>query len=60
MNKIVYSLRIMEQLVERGFIPISMMPNPKYPQFNCWIFENTNELNEAFASIVQEANDNER
>lgn len=31
----------MLQLVERGHVPISTMPNPKYPKFMCWVFENT-------------------
>lgn len=44
MNKIIYSLKVMEQLVEKGNIPISTMPNPKFPQFNCWIFEVTEKF----------------
>ena len=37
-NMIVYSLKVMEKLVERGHFPLQMMPNPKFPQYNCWIF----------------------
>ena len=39
MNKIIYSLNIMEQLVNKGHVPVSSMPNPKYPQYMCWIFK---------------------
>jgi hypothetical protein len=42
--KIIYSLRIMRKLVERGFVPEHTMPNPQFPQFNCWVFE----INEQF------------
>ncbi len=38
LNKIIYSLRIMEKLVERGYAPLTSMPNPKFPQFQCWVF----------------------
>lgn len=36
--KIIYSLKIMRQLVERGYVPEHIMPNPQYPQYNCWVF----------------------
>lgn len=52
MNKIIYSLRVMEQLVERGFVPISIMPNPKYPMYNCWIFEVTPEFEKALDEVL--------
>ena len=40
MNKIIYSLKVMLALVERGHIPISAMENPKNPQYTCWVFKN--------------------
>lgn len=52
MNKIIYSLRIMLQLVERGFIPIEMMPNPKYPKYNCWVFKDTPEFEEVLSEVL--------
>lgn len=36
---IIYSLAVMEKLVENGHFPIQTMPNPKYPEYNCWIFK---------------------
>ena len=44
MNKIIYSLKVMVQLVEMGNIPILTMENPKYPDYKCWVFEMTEEL----------------
>jgi hypothetical protein len=44
MNKIIYSLNVMECLVSKGHVPLTTMPNPKYPQYMCWIFE----VNEKF------------
>lgn len=41
MYKIIYSLKVMLQLVEFGHVPTKTMPNPKYPQYNCWVFEIT-------------------
>lgn len=30
----------MLELVERGHRPLYSMPNPKYPEYTCWVFEN--------------------
>lgn len=35
MNKIIYSLKVMVQLVEKGHVPIAAMENPKFPEFKC-------------------------
>ena len=52
MNKIIYSLRIMLDLVEAGFIPFTTMPNPKYPQYDCWIFKRSEEFDAALDCIL--------
>lgn len=44
MNKIIYSLKIMLQLVEMGNLPVSTMENPKYSEYKCWVFEMTDKL----------------
>ena len=31
----------MEELVKRGHIPLTSMPNPKFPKYQCWIFAAT-------------------
>ena len=43
-QEIIYSLRVMEQLVRMGHIPVATIPNPKNTKYNCWVFE----VNETF------------
>lgn len=45
-RKIIYSIHVMEELVARGHVPVATMPNPKKPEFLCWIFEVSPELQE--------------
>ena len=54
MNKkqIIYSLKVMRQLLERGFVPEQTIPNPINPQFNCWVFEVTEELQTALDEVL--------
>lgn len=52
MNKIIYSANVMTQLVERGFMPINHMPNPKYPEYTCWIFEDTEEFEQVLSEVL--------
>ena len=49
-NKIIYSKRVMEELVARGNIPLQSMPNPYKPEFQCWIFE----VNDKFQKDMDE------
>ena len=49
-NKIIYSKRIMEELIARGHIPLKSMPNPYKPEFQCWIFE----VSEKFQKDIDE------
>jgi hypothetical protein len=37
-----------------GFTYITEMKNPKNPQFNCWVYEETDELLKAFDNLVKE------
>lgn len=50
--KIIYSLRVYVELQQRGFKHISMMPNPKNENLNCWIFEATDEFLDALDEII--------
>ena len=54
MNKkqIIYSLKVMRQLLERGFTPEQTIPNPVKPQFICWVFEVTEELQKALDEVL--------
>ena len=53
-NKIVYALDIMRRLVERGHIPLIMMPNPTNPRYNCWVFKWNEKLQEDLDKIFEE------
>ncbi len=51
-HKIVYSMRVMTKLVERGFFPVHEMPNPKNPEYRCWVFNNTKSFEKALLEIL--------
>lgn len=52
MNKIIYSLKVMRQLVEAGFFPVATLPNPKKPEYNCWVFEVSEEFQKELDRIL--------
>ena len=54
-NKIIYSKKLMEKLVEKGNIPLKSMTNPYKPEFQCWIFA----VNDKFNSDMTEVLDHE-
>lgn len=58
MNKIIYSLSVMQRLVEMGNIPIAQIPNPKYAQYNCWVFEVTDKFKIDVDKVLMEASGN--
>lgn len=43
-KQIIYSLKVVNELIKRGFTPSLTMPNPIKPQFNCWVFDVTPEF----------------
>lgn len=49
-NRIIYSMRVMKELVARGNIPLKTMTNPCKPEFQCWIFE----VDEKFQQDIDE------
>lgn len=51
-QKIIYSKRVMEQLLELGFRPIDMMSNPTKPEFMCWAFEWTDKFDAALTQVL--------
>lgn len=55
--KIIYSLRIHIALQQLGFACIAEMRNPRNQKFNCWVYEETAELLEAFDNLVGGAAD---
>ena len=56
--KIIYSLRIHIQLQQEGFACVAEMKNPKNQKYNCWVYEETQELLEAFDRLIKEADYN--
>ena len=55
-NKIIYSKRIMEALVEMGNLPLKSMPNPYKPEFQCWIFKITDKFQHDINIILGDKN----
>lgn len=55
--KIIYSLRIHLKLQEMGFKYLTEMKNPQNIRFNCWVYEATPQLLEAFDNILREVED---
>ena len=55
--KIIYSLRIHLKLQEMGFKYLTEMKNPQNMRFNCWVYEATPQLLEAFDSVLREVED---
>ena len=51
-TKIIYSMRIMLALRAAGFEPLTTMPNPQHPEFNCWVFEYTEDLQKELDKIL--------
>lgn len=56
-NKIIYSKRIVMELLEMGFKPIDQFPNPFNPHYTCWSFEWTDDFNRALNLVLGGARD---
>lgn len=54
-QEIIYSLRVMEQLVRMGHIPVATIPNPKNTKYNCWVFELTEAFQRDRDIVLKEA-----
>lgn len=50
--KIVYSRRITKELMKRGFFPVKKGINPDFEQYDCWLFEDTNEFHKVFEELT--------
>ena len=42
--RFVYRMDFALALIQKGFKPISTLPNPQKPQFTMWIFETSEEF----------------
>ena len=52
--KLVYSIRIMERLVEMGYRPVERVDYPMVDGFYCWLFERTEDFERDFSALVEE------
>ena len=52
--KIIYSLRLHIKLRSLGFFEVMEMKNPQKPEYNCWVYEATEELLGAFDKLLKE------
>lgn len=52
-TKIIYSKRIKDELINRGFRPIKSIPNMRHPGFDAWVFERVPAFDRAFDSILR-------
>ena len=51
--QIVYSRKITKELMKQGFVFEKSVPNPDFPQYNCWLFENTDEFKKVFQMLTK-------
>lgn len=53
MEKTIYSSWLCAELIRKGFEIKYIKPNPRYPQFDCWVFDKTDAFIKAFGEISQ-------
>ena len=51
-QQIIYSKKVLDQLLELGFRPIESFPNPIKPYLMCWAFERDEEFDKALDIIL--------
>lgn len=52
-EKVIYSKWVAYELRKKGFEILRVEINPNKPQFDCWVFEETKEMLEAFTEITK-------
>lgn len=52
--KIIYSRNVAIKLINLGFVPNQIIPNPYKPNLNCWLFSWDNNIAEALTAITKE------
>jgi hypothetical protein len=53
-TKTIFTRWVAGKLVQRGFSILFTRPNPHYPMYDCWVFEDTPELERSLAKIIKE------
>lgn len=51
-QKVIYSLRVVRQLLEMGFRPIEILDNPVNQKYKCWTFARTPEFEKALDIVL--------
>lgn len=51
-EKIIYTKRIAYELRKLGFQIVRVEPNPNKPQFDCYVFDATDDFRKAFDTVV--------
>ena len=51
-EKIVYTRWLAIELIKQGFPVVRVESNPIKPEFNCWVFAETDEFLVAFANTA--------
>lgn len=52
-EKIIYTKWVAYELRKKGFPIVRVDINPNKPQFDCWVFAETEELIKAFTAITK-------
>lgn len=50
---IIYTMRLAMALIDKGYAPLSTMPNPNNPRLMCWVFQKTDKFLEDFNELVK-------
>ena len=59
-QKVIYSLKVVRQLLEMGFRPIETMENPINEKYKCWVFARTPEFEAALDVVLGGTDDGKR
>ena len=57
-QEIIYSLRVMLELVKKGHNPVSSFPNPKNPKYLCWTFKWDETFQKDLEVVLRGVSDN--
>lgn len=53
-EKVIYTRRVAYELRRQGFVILRVEPNPNKPEFDCWVFKDTQELADALTAITKQ------
>lgn len=58
-SKVIYSMKIMKDLLDKGIFPESIKQNPTNPEYLCWTYTVDDKLTQALDEIFKKgANQN--